>query len=246
VLPALLTLLGGGWWQGSIDDLICDALARQRCSEGHLVVVAVEYRLAPEHPYPTGVNDAFAAFRWLVENAKQLGVDAENISIGGGSAGGNLAAGLAMKLRDTGGAQPRLQLLEVPALDLTLTTSRNAAETGGQDMEDELAVAVDRYIADSRHRREPLASPLLADNLAGLPPAVIFTAEHDVLHADGEQYATRLNAAGVPARVIPHPGALHGSAMLTRSWQPAAAWQSEAAAVLRSVHWDKAEIKAAV
>jgi len=241
-LPAHLTLHGGAWWQGSIDDLICDAISRQRCAEARLVVVAVDYRLAPEHPYPTGLDDAYDAYHWLVEHAEDLGVDRSSISIGGNSAGANLAAALARKVRDAGGPQPILQLLEVPALDLTLATAREAAAAGGQDMAGELDVAVARYLSDPGAAREPLASPMLADDLNGLPPAVIFTAEHDPLRTEGERYAARLNAAGVPARATRHLGAMHATAMMTRTWAPAVAWQRGAAAALRSAHWDDAPV----
>jgi acetyl esterase len=239
-LPAHLALHGGGWWQGSIDDLISDAICRQRCAEAHVVVVAVDYRLAPEHPFPTGLNDAYAALIWLTEHAHRQGVDPNNISIGGSSAGGNLAAALAVKVRDNGGPLPVFQLLEVPALDLTLATARLAAATiDAQDLEDELAVAVGRYLAEPSQARHQLASPLLAEDLRGVPPAVIFTAEHDPLRLDGERYAARLSSVGVPAQAIRHPGALHGTAMITRTWEPAAAWQREAAAHLRSAHWER-------
>jgi len=243
--PAHLALHGGGWWQGSIEDLICDAICRQRCIEAQLVVVAVDYRLAPEHPFPSGLDDSYAALQWLTEQADQLGVEPSNISIGGGSAGANLAAALAIKVRDAGGAQPVFQLLEVPALDLTLATARDTAATiDGQDMADELDVAVGHYLADPRQAQHPLASPLLASDLRGLPPAVIFTAEHDPLRTDGERYAARLNAAGVPARAVRHSGALHGTAMITRTWEPAAAWQREAAAALRTAHWGQTRLAA--
>src|SRR6266545_42876 len=179
---------------------------------------------------------------WLVEHAEDLGVDRSSISIGGNSAGANLAAALARKVRDAGGPQPILQLLEVPALDLTLATAREAAAAGGQDIAGELDVAVARYLSDPGAAREPLASPMLADDLNGLPPAVIFTAEHDPLRTEGERYAARLNAAGVPARATRHLGAMHATAMMTRTWAPAVAWQRGAAAALRSAHWDDAPV----
>jgi acetyl esterase len=245
VLPAHVALHGGGWWQGSIDDLICDAICRQRCVEAHVVVIAVGYRLAPEYPFPTGLNDAYTALSWLAEHAAELHVDADNVSVGGSSAGGNLAAALAVKARDSGGPPVAFQLLEVPALDLTLATSRHTAATvEAQDMADELDVAVDRYLADPRQAAHPLASPLLAEDLCGLPPAVIFTAEYDPLRADGERYASRLNSAGTPARAIPHRGALHGTALLTRTWPAARTWHREAAAALREAHWSSSDAAA--
>jgi acetyl esterase len=244
-LPAHVALHGGGWWQGSIDDLVCDAICRQRCVEAHIVVVAVGYRLAPEYPFPIGLNDAYTVLNWIAQHAARLHIDAENVSVGGSSAGGNLAAALAGKARDPGGPGITFQLLEVPALDLTLATSRHtAANVGGHDMRDELDVAVSRYLADARQAEHPLASPLLAEDLRGLPPAVIFTAEYDPLRTDGERYASRLRAAGVRARAIRHPGALHGTAMLTRTWPAANAWQREAATVLRNAHWASSDVAA--
>jgi acetyl esterase len=237
-LPAHLVLHGGGWWQGSTDDLICDATCRQRCAEAHVVVVAVEYRLAPEHPFPTPLDDAYRAYLWLVENAAQFGVDAANLSIGGASAGGNLAAALAIKLRDSGAPRPVLQLLEVPAVDLTLATVKHtAATTDGQEMHGELDEAVGRYLPSPELAQGMLASPLRADDLSALPPAVIFTAEYDPLRTEGERYAERLREANVAARVVQHPGALHGTAMLTRTWEPAAEWQRQASDELRAAHW---------
>jgi acetyl esterase len=242
-LPAHVALHGGGWWQGSIDDLICDAICRQRCVEANVVVVAVDYRLAPEHPFPVPLDDAYAAYVWVAEHAERLGVDPNNISIGGSSAGGNLAAALAIKVRDARLHRPVLQLLEVPALDLTLATARHAAATTeGQDMGDELDDAVRRYLPDFRFARLTLASPLLADDLHDLPPAVILTAEYDPLRDEGERYAVRLIGAGVPAQVISHSRALHGTAMLTRTWEPAADWQREAASVLRAIHWPVSDV----
>ncbi|TVT48804.1 alpha/beta hydrolase [Amycolatopsis rhizosphaerae] len=244
-LPAHLAFHGGGWWQGSIDDLVVDALCRQRCAEANLVVVSVDYRLAPEHPFPAGLSDGFAAFHWIVRNAEQFGIDPGTVSVGGSSAGANIAAALTIKLRDNGSPQPVLQLLEVPVVDLTLTTARHvAATTGGERTVDDLEVAVGHYLRDAAQARHPLASPLFADDLSGLPPAVIFTAEHDLLRLDGERYGARLDAAGVPARVVPHPGALHGTAMITRTWDPAARWQQEAATVLREAHWGQAGLAA--
>jgi acetyl esterase len=244
-LPAHIALHGGGWWQGSIDDRICDAICRQRCIQAHVVVMAVGYRLAPEHPFPTGLNDAYGALCWLIGHAARLHIDADNISVGGSSAGANLAAALAIKARDAASPHIAFQLLEVPALDLTLATARHTTATvAGQNMADELNVAVTRYLGDPTLATHPLASPLLADDLRGLPPAVIFTAEYDALRADGERYAARLNAAGVPARAIRHPGALHGSAMLTRTWPPAAAWQRDAASTLRDAHWATSDVAA--
>lgn len=243
-LPVYLALHGGGWWQGSIDDLISDALCRQRCVEAHVVVLALEYRLAPEHPFPTGLGDALTAYRWAVDSARDLGINPANFSIGGSSAGANLSAALALKLRDEQLPRPVLQLLEVPALDLTLQTARQTVAGTGRQLHEELETAVERYLVTDEDARNPLASPLHASDLHGLPPAVIFTAEFDPLRGDGERYGARLREAGVPAEVVAHRGALHGSAMLTRTWEPAAAWQREACDALRAAHWRQSDAAA--
>lgn len=237
-MPVHLTFHGGGWWQGSIDDLISDAIARQRCAEAQVVVVAAEYRLAPEHPFPAPLDDAHRIYHWIRREAGRLGVDPNNISIGGSSAGGNLAAALAIRLRDEAAPMPILQFLEVPALDLTLTTSRQATAIDPHGfMTGELAQATQRYLPDGQSAAFPYASPLLEADLRGLPPAAIFTAEYDPLRPEAERYAARLADAQVAVRLVPHPGALHGSAMLTRTWEPAAHWQHEAAEALHAAHW---------
>ena len=238
-LPAHLSLHGGAWWHGSIDDRISDAIWRQRCAQARTVVIGLDYRLAPEHKFPAALGDAFAALCWMTDNARMLRIDPGNVSVGGSSAGGNLAAALTLKARDEGGPRLRFQLLEVPALDLTQAMSRQAAAaaSAGQDMVDEIGVAIAYYLTDPGQVHDPLVSPLLADDLSGLPAAVIFTAEMDPLHAEGEQFAQRLAAAGVSARSARHAGALHGTAMLTRTWAPAAIWQQQAAAALRQAHW---------
>ncbi len=239
-LPAHLILHGGGWWQGSIDDYIGDAICRQRCSEAHVVVVSLDYRLAPEHPFPTGLNDAYAALRWMEAEARTLGIDPACLSVGGSSAGGNLAAALTRRARDEGGPGLVFQLLEVPVLDLTGKTARDAVRTPVEDaMISALMSGVGHYIGDDPIRAlDPLVSPLHADDLSGLPPAFILTAEFDPLRVEGERYAERLRAAGVPAKAVRHAGALHGSSMLTRVWDQAADWQREATAALRAAHWD--------
>ncbi len=239
-LPAHLTLHGGGWWQGSIDDHISEAICRQRCAEAHVVVVSLEYRLAPEHPFPTGLNDAYAALRWMAAEAGTLGIDPERLSVGGSSAGGNLAAALALRTRDDDGPGLVFQLLEVPVLDLTGKTARDAAGDPVEEaMYTGLMSGVGHYVgSDPARALDPLVSPLHADDLSGLPPAYILTAEFDPLRVEGERYAEMLRASGVAAKAVRHAGALHGSAMLTRVWDKAADWQREAAAALRAAHWD--------
>jgi acetyl esterase len=238
-LPGHLTLHGGGWKAGSIFERVSDAICRQRCVEANCVVLAVEYRLAPEHRFPVPLDDCYASLLWVAANADVLGVDTDNLSIGGASAGANLAAAVTMRCRADGGPALRLQLLEVPALDLTREMARTTLATGAlpdvpqPTMDD----ATCSYLADPLQARDPLASPLLAPDLRDLPPAHVMTAEYDALRADGEHYAERLAAAGVPATHVRYPRALHGTAMLTRTWDEARRWQRDAAAVLRQAHW---------
>jgi acetyl esterase len=189
------------------------------------------------------LDDCYAALTWAIVNADALGLDAENMSIGGASAGGNLAAAVTLRCRDEDGPRLRFQLLEVPALDLTRETARATLGSGvppdlPQPIMDD---ATSSYLHDPARARDPLASPLLAEDLSGLPPAHVMTAEYDVLRTEGERYATRLAAAGVPATHQRYPGALHGTAMLTRTWDQARRWQRDAADALRRAHWATAE-----
>ncbi len=238
-LPGHLTFHGGGWKFGSVTERVADAMARQRCREADCVVLGVDYRLAPEHRFPVPLEDCYAALAWTVANASELGLDADNLSIGGSSAGANLAAAVTLRCRDEGGPKLRFQLLEVPALDLTRETARATLLSGvlpdvpQPTMED----ATSSYLADSDDARDPLASPVLAEDLSDLPRAHVMTAEFDVLRTEGEMYAQRLAAAGVPTTHRRYPGALHGTAMLTRTWEGARQWQRNAADALRRAHW---------
>lgn len=239
-LPAHVELHGGGWWLGSIDEHVNEAICRYRCVHAHCAVFAVEYRLAPEHPFPAAINDVYAALTWIAGHAAELGVDASRVSIGGTSAGGNLAAAVTILARDSGGPALVFQLLDVPALDLTGDSMRTALAT------EELRPIADRiaefetplryYLPDPSAALLALASPVHARDLSGLPPAHIMTAEFDPLREEGERYARRLAEAGVPATVTRHPGAIHGTSFLTRVWQPAQQWQNEAVAGIRQAH----------
>jgi acetyl esterase len=239
-LPGHVELHGGGWWLGSIDERVNEAICRYRCVHAYCVVFAVEYRLAPEHPFPTAVNDVYAALHWIVGHATELGLDASRISIGGTSAGGNLAAAVTLLARDTAGPQPVFQLLEVPALDLTGDSMR--AAMAAEELAPianhiaEFETPLRRYFRDPSDALLPLASPVHADDLSGLPPAHIMTAEYDPLREEGERYARRLAEAGVPATVTRYAGAIHATSFLTRVWHPAQEWQHDAAVRIRQAH----------
>ncbi len=226
-LPVHVFLHGGGWWQGSIDDRVNEAGCRALAADSGVVVAAVDYRLAPEHPFPAGLEDCCAALRWLAAEAEALRLDSTRISIGGNSAGAGLAAAVALLGRDDE-SMPALafQLLEVPALDMS-------QETGGAD---ELRTPVSLYLPDPALASLPTASPLLAPDLSGLPSACIYVSEHDALRRQGEAYARRLADAGVPVTVELGAGGVHGSLLLTRIWPPAAAWQRKAARLVAAAH----------
>ncbi|HET6878644.1 MAG TPA: alpha/beta hydrolase [Pirellulales bacterium] len=208
-LAGLVYFHGGGWVIGSIDTH--DGLCRSIANAAGCVVISVEYRLAPEHPYPAAVDDAYAATCWVVENAATLNVDPARIAVGGDSAGGNLAAVTALVARDRGGPKLALQILLYPIADNDLNTSsyRDFAE-GHLLTRDAMAWFFDHYVAEHAARGQPYVSPLRAESHRGLPPALIITAECDPLCDEGNAYARRLEAAGVPVKWSCYAGMIHG------------------------------------
>lgn len=234
--PGHVVLHGGGWWQGSIDDWISDVQARERCAGSGTVVVMVDYRLAPEHPFPTPLDDCRSAWLWVVANAKALGIDVRRLSLGGVSAGGNLAAALCLLLRDRGEPLPVLQLLEAPAADFSFDHA-SMLEFGpefGIDRE-RFGPMVRMYLPDPSDELNPYASPLLATDVTGLPTAHIITAEYDPLRDGAELYAERLRQAGVAATLRRHAGQVHTSPVMTAVLEAAREWRSEVLDVLRTV-----------
>ena len=208
--PLLVWFHGGGWVLGSLatHDGICRSLAAGAGS----VVVSVDYRLAPEHRYPAAAEDCFAATQWCAAHAGELSADAARLAIGGDSAGGNLTAVVAQMARDRGGPRLVFQLLVYPVTDSACDTPSYRDNAEGY-----LLTAADmhwfwgHYLGDARERgREPYASPLRADRLTGLPPALVVTAEFDPLRDEGEAYGAALAEAGVPAHVSRYDGMIHG------------------------------------
>jgi len=212
--PAVLSIHGGGFFSGSIfGDL--DGSAGLARALG-IVVVAVEYRLAPEHQAPAAVEDCYAALVWLHEQAGRLQVDPARVAISGGSAGGGIAAGLALMARDRGGPAICFQVLNIPELDHRLDTpsmrqfvdtpmwNRHAAEQSW------------RWYLGTDHGGEvsPYASPPIADDVSGLPPAYISVMEFDPLRDEGIHYGLRLLEAGVPVELHCFPGTFHGSGLV--------------------------------
>jgi acetyl esterase len=225
---------GGGWWMGTLDqsDLACSRIVNQvGCA-----VASVGHRWAPEQRFPVPVEDCFAALGRVAASAAELGLDPGRISVGGVSSGANLAAATTLMARDRGGPSVIAQSLEVPVLDLTMAQpSIDELAEGYMLTRERLALEVADY-CDPERRSDPYAAPLLAPDLAGLPPALIATAEYDLLRDDGERYAARLRAAGVPATAVRWPGHLHGSLGLTRLAPTAAEWHERQHAFLRERH----------
>lgn len=208
--PALIYFHGGGFVLGNLDthDPICRALAK----ESGATVIAVDYRLAPEHKFPAAVEDAHAVTKWLGANAQRLGIDPNRIAIGGDSAGGDLATVIAMRCRDAGGPPLAMQVLIYPVIDMSgfETASYRELSEGYFLGRAEMLWFADHYLPSREAGRNPEASPLLAPDLTRLPPALVITAEFDPLRDEGEAYARRLQQAGVPVTLTRYPGTIHG------------------------------------
>jgi acetyl esterase len=208
--PALVYFHGGGFVFGNLDthDAVCRAIAKQSGA----VVISVDYRLAPEHKFPAAVEDSHAATVWVAANAERLGIDASRIAVGGDSAGGNLAAVVAMRCRDAGGPALAAQILLYPVTDYTTYETESHREFGENYFLTRSAMDwfTGHYLASDDQKRHPHVSPLVAPNLSGLPPALVITAEFDPLRDEGEAYAERLRQAGVPVTVTRYPGMIHG------------------------------------
>jgi acetyl esterase len=212
--PALVYYHGGGWVIG--DLYTHDGLCRSITNAARCAVLSVDYRLAPESKYPVAVEDSYAALLWIVANAERLGIDPRRIAVGGDSAGGNLATVMALVARDRKGPRLALQVLIYPVTDHDLDTRSYLENATGYVLtRDGMRWFWNHYLAREAQGREPYASPLRASSLAGLPPALVITAEYDPLCDEGEAYAARLRDAGVPVTVTRYPGMFHGFVRLT-------------------------------
>jgi acetyl esterase len=208
--PGLVFFHGGGWVIGNLDthDVACRTLARQ----GELIVISIDYRLSPEHKFPAAVEDSIAATAWISQNAAALGIDASRLLVGGDSAGGNLAAVVAIHARDTG-HEPKLagQLLIYPGTDFRMThPSHSEPETSILLAHSVIRWFRDHYLNSLDEIDDWRASPARVMNLAGLPPAYLLTAGADPLRDEGDEFAHRLKQAGVPVTYRTFPGQFHG------------------------------------
>ena len=214
--PGFVNFHGGGFILGDLES------EHPRCltmaAEGEAVSVGVDYRLAPENPFPAGVEDCYAALQWVVDNATDLKIDPAKITIGGGSAGGNLTAAVALMARDRGGPEVAFQMLFYPVIDDRCQTPSMIDGAGLYiwDYQNSLDMW-NQYIGRERSNVSPYAAPARAEDLSGLPPAYMMTCEHDPLRDEGILYAMRLMAAGVSVELHNYPGTVHGFDFLTPS-----------------------------
>ncbi len=232
LLPLLVYFHGGGWLMGDLDTH--DVLCRELANAANCAVVAVDYRMAPEHRFPIAVDDCLAATYWVQRNAAELRVDATRLAVGGDSAGGNLAAVVAIAARDAGDLPIAFQLLIYPATD-----QRRAApshQTNGQGYlltSDTIDYFHDHYLPDPMHDLDWRASPLLHEDFSGLPPAFVLTAGYDPLRDEGLMYSQRLSEAGNRGAHVCFERQIHGFITMGRVLDEANAAVALCAAELR-------------
>ena len=220
-LPVCVWFHGGGWVVGSIatNDPTCRALA----NAAGAIVVSVDYRLAPEHRFPIPLDDCYAATEWAAANAAAFGGDASRLAVAGSSAGGNLAAAVALRARDEGGPRLAHQSLICPVVDTDLER-RSYIENGeGYGLNyDTMVYFLQCYVRDEADASNPYVAPMAADDLSRLPPAFVLTCEYDPLRDEGEAYAERLRQAGVPVKASRYDGQVHAlfnaGVPFTRTW----------------------------
>jgi len=234
-LPVHLFFHGGGWCVGTVDER--DPRCRQIAAGADCVVVSVDYRMAPENAFPTAPEDCYRALLWVVGESPRLDVDPTRTSVGGESAGGNLAAVVALMARDRSGPPLAFQWLDVPATDMTMSQPAVDATPPGYLLHrDDMEAYRQAYVMSEDDWTHPYASPLLAEDHTGLPPAWITTCAADPLRDDGRAYAAALEAAGVPVEHRHLTGHVHPSFAFTRIASAAAHERAAVGALRRALH----------
>lgn len=238
---AFFHIHGGGFTLGGIDWAVNELKCAHIAASAGCVVTSVDYRLAPERPYPTATRDCYTALVWLVGRAATLRIDPARIAVGGESAGGNLAAVVALMARDLDGPKLVLQLLEVPVTDMSNTSTSYSSLTlfgSGYGLDTaRIHAFTDAYVPAVADRGLPYVSPLRTPNLAGVAPAHVITAEFDPLRDSGEAYAACLQSAGVSTMLRRFDGHTHGSSVLWQTWTPGADWMNEVVEAVRAATW---------
>ena len=239
-LPVLAYFHGGGWIRGSIETH--EAACREIANRARLLIVSVEYRLAPEGRFPAAAEDCFAVTRWLAAHAGKWGGDGSRLAVGGDSAGGNLAAVVSQMARDRGGPPIAFQLLVYPVVEANFETPsyRDNAE-GYMLTRRDMQHYWDLYAPTAADRANPYAAPLLGD-LSGLPPALVILAEYDPLKSEGDAYAAKLREAGVPVDHTVYPGMIHGFFSGFAAFDQGKAAVTQAADALREALMAKATV----
>jgi acetyl esterase len=232
-LPVLVFFHGGGWVVGNVESH--DTMCRHLANRAGCAVVSVDYRLAPEHKFPAAVDDCFTATAWVAGNAAALGIDPGRLAVGGDSAGGNLAAVVSLMARDKGAPRISYQLLIYPAMDAAMRhDSINRFAEGYVLTRATMRWFYEQYLRAAHDAADWRASPLLATDLGDLPPAFVLTAGYDPLSDEGDAYAERLAAAGVPVTHRRFPGQVHGFAMNGKIIRAADKALDDAAAALKA------------
>ena len=231
--PILAYFHGGGWFLGTLDthDDVCRTLANRSAA----LVVSVGYRRAPEHRFPAPLADCVAAVRWCALRGAEIGGDGARVAVAGDSAGGNLAAAVALRFRDEGGPALALQVLIYPVTNFGFDTASYHIYASGFGLtRDMMRYFWTSYLASQTDGGQVYASPLQAAHFSGLPPTLVLMAQYDVLRDEGEAYAARLAEAGVPARCTRYLGMNHGFVQLAALCEPALQGLEEAADALRT------------
>jgi acetyl esterase len=232
-LPVVVFFRGGGWTIGSVADY--DPIVRQIANRSGALVVSVDYRLAPEHPFPAALDDCWAATTWVAEHAAELGGDPTRIAVMGDSAGGNLAAVVAQRSARRGGPPLVAQVLVYPAVDAARDTESHRVNGEGYLLDrHNMGWFYDCYSRNGIRPDDPEVSPLLADDVSGVAPALVITAEYDPLRDEGEAYAAKLRSAGVATAATRYDGMIHGFFGLGAAFDAARDAMAEIGAALRS------------
>lgn len=234
-LPVFIYYHGGGWVMGNVETH--DTICREYANKAGVIVVAVDYRLAPENPYPNAFDDSYAVLEWVYGNIKSYRGDPSRIAVGGDSAGGNLAAAVAIKARDVSGPKIRYQVLLYPVTNpARMETESYLLFANGYGLtKAHMVFFQESYLPKKSDRLTPYASPLLTKNLMNLPPAIIITAGFDVLKDEGMAYAKRLSHSGNQVETIHYPSMIHGFATMGKIFPEASNAISRTAQALKKV-----------